>query len=327
MIAKKLFVFPLIALAFALGFVGCKKSDFGPPGGQKYHCPMHPTYVSDKPGDCPICGMKLVLIKEDKPKSASTSAPSKEMAQAEIEKTAHIKPGQFYCPMHPEVVQDKPGKCPKCGMSLVEKKEAPAGHEGHATGTSAAPVPGRISVSLSADKRQMIGLALSKVEKRSLTNTVRTTAVVQHDETRYARIAPRFGGWVRKLHVNSTGAPVEKGQPLFTVYSPELFSTENEYLIAWRAVQQVKADAPPGPGGTPPAAGCSCGRLVMTKSARSNSAVRPVMNCPSGPRLRAMSWPRRRSRASLSWRASPFTTSPTCRTCGWMPGFSSLICP
>ena len=245
MIAKKLFVFPLIALAFALGFVGCKKSDFGPPGGQKYHCPMHPTYVSDKPGDCPICGMKLVLIKEDKPKSASTSAPSKEMAQAEIEKTAHIKPGQFYCPMHPEVVQDKPGKCPKCGMSLVEKKEAPAGHEGHATGTSAAPVPGRISVSLSADKRQMIGLALSKVEKRSLTNTVRTTAVVQHDETRYARIAPRFGGWVRKLHVNSTGAPVEKGQPLFTVYSPELFSTENEYLIAWRAVQQVKADAPP----------------------------------------------------------------------------------
>ena len=65
-----------------------------------------------------------------------------------------------------------------------------------------------------------------------------------HDETRYARIAPRFGGWVRKLHVNFTGAPVEKGQPLFTVYSPELFSTENEYLIAWRGLQQLKADAP-----------------------------------------------------------------------------------
>ena len=64
-----------------------------------------------------------------------------------------------------------------------------------------------------------------------------------HDETRYARIAPRFGGWVRKLHVNFTGAPVEKGQPLFTVYSPELFATENEYLIAWRGLQQLKADA------------------------------------------------------------------------------------
>jgi len=66
---------------------------------------------------------------------------------------------------------------------------------------------------------------------------------VAHDETRYARIAPRFGGWVRKLHVNFTGAPVEKGQLLFTVYSPELFSAENEYLIAWRALRQLKAGA------------------------------------------------------------------------------------
>jgi len=90
----------------------------------------------------------------------------------------------------------------------------------------------------------MIGLTLARVEKRPLTNTVRATAVVTHDETRYARVAPRFSGWVRKLHVNFTGAPVEKGQPLFTVYSPELFSTENEYLIAWRGLQQLRPDAP-----------------------------------------------------------------------------------
>lgn len=234
MTAKKLSVLPLIALTLAFAFAGCKKSDSAK-AGQKYHCPMHPTYIADRPGDCPICGMKLVLIKDDK-------AAAKPATAAPDDKIAQVKPGQFYCPMGAEHVQDKPGKCPKCGMNLVEKKEAPAGHEGHAPGTSAAPVPGRISISLSADKRQMIGLALSKVEKRALTNTVRTTAVVQHDETRYARIAPRFGGWVRKLHVNSTGAPVEKGQPLFTVYGPELFSTENEYLIAWRGFQQLKAD-------------------------------------------------------------------------------------
>jgi len=203
---------------------------------QKYHCPMHPTYVADKPGDCPICGMKLVAIKGDK--------AAKPMAPAAGDKLAHIKAGQFYCPMHTEVVQDKPDKCPKCGMNLIEKEEAPAGHEGHAASTTAGSVPGRISISLSADKRQMIGLALSTVEKRDLTNTVRTTAVVQHDETHFTRIAPRFGGWVRKLHVNFTGAPVEKDQPLFTVYSPELFSTENDYLIAWQSLQQLKADAP-----------------------------------------------------------------------------------
>jgi len=171
--------------------VGCDGSDRAQShGSQKYHCPMHPTYVRDKPGDCGICGMKLVPIKEDKP-------------------------------------------------------VAIGGHEGHGAAAKEAPgVPGRISISLSADKRQMIGLALSKVEKRELTNTVRTTAVVMHDESRYARIAPRFGGWVRKLHVNFTGAPVEEGQALFTVYSPELFSTENEYLLAWRGLQQLKAEAP-----------------------------------------------------------------------------------
>ncbi len=239
MTAKKLFVLPLIALALALAFVGCGKSGSSAAGGkQRYHCPMHPTYIADKPGDCPICGMKLVPIKEDK-------AAAKPAASPGDEKIAQVKPGQFYCPMGAEHVQDKPGKCPKCGMDLVEKKEAPAGHEGHAMGAEAAPsVPGRIAISLSPDKRQMIGLTLSKVEKRNLTRTVRTAARVEHDETRYAKIAPRFAGWVRKLQVNFTGAPVEKDQPLFTVYSPELYSTENEYLVAWRAVKQLKDDAP-----------------------------------------------------------------------------------
>lgn len=222
---------------------GCKPPGQGREGHsgaqamQKYHCPMHPTYLKDKPGDCGICGMKLVPIKEDQ-------APAKPAAEATHNKIAQVKPGQFYCPMGAEHVQDKPGECPKCGMNLVEKREPPAGHEGQATSAPTPSVPGRISISLSADKRQMIGLTLSTVEYRELTNTVRTTAVVQHDESRYARIAPRFGGWVRKLNVNFTGAPVEKGQPLFTVYSPELFSTETDYLIAWRGLQQLPADAP-----------------------------------------------------------------------------------
>lgn len=243
---NKLTIVLLLSISVALAVIvsGCRKSDpsaAGQSGKQKFHCPMHPTYVSDRPGDCPICGMRLVPIKGDKTKTVAKPA-----APAPDEKTAHIKAGQFYCPMHPEVVQDQPGKCPKCGMDLVEKKEAPATHEGHATGTTAPAVPGRISISLSSDKRQLIGLTLSKVEKRSLTRTVRTAALVEHDETRYAKIAPRFAGWVQKLHVNFTGAPVEKGEPLFTVYSPELFSTENEYLVAWRAAKQVKDDAAAG---------------------------------------------------------------------------------
>lgn len=141
--------------------------------------------------------------------------------------------------MHPTYVSNKMGDCPICGMDLVPIK---TGTQAAAPGTTKDP-PGRTTISLSPEKRQLIGLTFSKVERKSLTHVVSTAAVVMHDETRYARIAPRFSGWVRKLHVNYTGAPVEQGQPLFTVYSPDLFATENEYLIAWRGLQQLRADA------------------------------------------------------------------------------------
>ena len=164
-------------------------------------------------------------------------------ATVEPEHEAHsaAPAAKYHCPMHPTYVSDRPGDCPICGMKLVPIVSSDSGHEAHAEAPAAA---GRTSISLSADKRQLIGLSLVKVENRELALTVRTTAVVQHDETRYARIAPRFGGWVRKLAVNFTGAPVEKGQTLFTVYSPELYTTESDYLIAWRAAQQLPAEAP-----------------------------------------------------------------------------------
>lgn len=234
-------LFLAVAVVLGLALSGCGRPDsapVGPTAGKpRYHCPMHPTYISDRPGDCPICNMKLVPIKEE-------DTAARPAAVAPESRTAHIKPGQFYCPMHPEVVQDQPGKCPKCGMNLVEKKATPADHEGHAMDKRAAPVPGRVAIALSPEKQQLIGLTFAPVERRTLTRTVRTAALVEHDETRYAKIAPRFAGWVRTLHVNFTGAPVEKGQPLFTVYSPELFSAENEYLVAWRGVRQLPAEAP-----------------------------------------------------------------------------------
>lgn len=222
----------LLLLAGAIGWTGCDRSSTGP-SGQKYHCPMHPTYVADRPSDCPICGMKLVPIRSDAPAAQPRDAED----AAAAAKIAQVKVGQFYCPMGAEEVQDHPGKCSKCGMKLVEKtaEAAPA----------AAAVPGRVSLHLDPRKRQMIGLTLARVSRRELTNTIRTTAVVVHDETRYARIAPRFSGWVRRLDVNFTGAPVTSRQTLFTVYSPELLAAENDYLIAWRGWQTLRADASP----------------------------------------------------------------------------------
>lgn len=230
-----------IVFGFAGVLSGCGKtaSETADVGGQKYHCPMHPTYVSNRPGDCPICNMKLVPIRED-------ATPPKPMTAAPDEKTAHIKLGEYYCPMHPSIISNTPGICPDCEMDLIQKKEsAEACCLGEHGGVqSNKPVPGRVSISLSPEKRNLIGLTLATVEQRALARTVRATALVEHDETRYARIAPRFTGWVRDLHVNFTGAAVEKGQPLFSVYSPELFATENEYLSLRRTADQLKPDAP-----------------------------------------------------------------------------------
>jgi membrane fusion protein, copper/silver efflux system len=91
----------VVFLIAGLLLVGCGKS---PQADVRYHCPMHPTFISDKPGDCPICGMRLVPIEE---KVAPTSVPA------------------YTCPMHPEVTSAKPGRCSKCGMKLV-----PAGAAG-----------------------------------------------------------------------------------------------------------------------------------------------------------------------------------------------------
>jgi RND family efflux transporter MFP subunit len=223
MTAKKLIVLPLIALALVFAFAGCKKSDSAK-AGQKYHCPMHPTVVQDKKGSCPICGMDLVPIKGDKP-SVQPAAP------AEDAKIAQVKVGQFYCPMAAEHVQEEPGKCPLCGMKLVEKKPQ--------TTASAAPVPGLTTVAITAETRQRMGLKLGTVEKRALTGAVRTSARIMANETRQHRVTTKIEGWVDKLFVATTGQAIKKGDPLLTVYSPDLVSAQAEYLIALAGVKTL----------------------------------------------------------------------------------------
>jgi rubrerythrin len=84
-----------------------------------YTCPMHPEVVSDKPGQCPKCGMNLVLMAVS-PTTATNSAPSNTNSPSE---TKPADKQRYFCPMHPEVISDEPGKCPKCGMDLVPVKQ------------------------------------------------------------------------------------------------------------------------------------------------------------------------------------------------------------
>jgi Cu(I)/Ag(I) efflux system membrane fusion protein len=100
-------------------------------------------------------------------------------------------------------------------------------------------------VNISTQKVQKLGVRSEAAQLRSLDKTVRASGRVEPDERRIAMIAPKFEGYVERLHVNVTGQPVAKGQPLFEVYSPELVSAQREYVIAVQGAASLKgADSP-----------------------------------------------------------------------------------
>ena len=87
-------------------------------------------------------------------------------------------------------------------------------------------------VRISTEKVQKLGVRTEAAALRPLGKTVRAAGRIEPDERRVFAVAPKFEGYVERLHVNATGQPVAKGQPLFEVYSPELVSAQREYVIA-----------------------------------------------------------------------------------------------
>jgi Cu(I)/Ag(I) efflux system membrane fusion protein len=170
---------------------------------------MHPSIVQDHPGDCPVCGMKLVKV------GASGAAAGGGAAAAE----------KWQCPMHPSVVQDHPGDCPVCGMKLV-KVEGPAGD---------GPAPeGMVGVTIDAARQQLIGLEIAHVERGPVGATLRTSGRVAVDETRIHHVNVKFSGFMERVYADFVGRPVKKGEPIFSIYSPELVAAQEEYLLALR---------------------------------------------------------------------------------------------
>ncbi len=98
--------------------------------------------------------------------------------------------------------------------------------------------PGQIRIS--TEKVQKLGVRTEAARLRTLDQTVRAAGRIEADERRTYAIAPKFEGYVERLHVNVTGQPVSKGQPLFEVYSPELVSAQREYAIAMQGVASLK---------------------------------------------------------------------------------------
>ena len=88
---------------------------------------------------------------------------------------------------------------------------------------------------ISPERQQLIGVKFGTVEMKSLEKVIRTVGRVDYDERRITTVSPKIGGWIEDLYVDFTGAYVKKGDPLLSIYSPELVSTQEEYLVALRA--------------------------------------------------------------------------------------------
>ncbi|MEO6235488.1 MAG: efflux RND transporter periplasmic adaptor subunit [Vicinamibacterales bacterium] len=117
----------------------------------------------------------------------------------------------------------------------------------HAEGHAASAPPGdpgtdpgvAKAVYISPARQQLIGVRTADVTHRPMETTIRTTGVIAFDETRMSEIHTKIAGWVNTVSADAVGKQVRRGQPLFTVYSPDLVATQKEYLLALKAVRQL----------------------------------------------------------------------------------------
>lgn len=220
--------FMMILILFSAGVVviGCgneKASEEHTYSGQLWTCGMHTEVILEEPGNCPICGMKLVPLKTDSTASSQNSAGER---LAETGKNGK-KILYWRAPMDPTYISDKPGKSPM-GMDLIPVYE---GEEKTSGGTA---------ISIDPTVVQNIGVKTAPVEIKYLRSEIRTVAHVDYDEQTIARVNVKFSGWIEKLHVNETGQAVRKGEPMLEIYSPELVATQEEYLLAYKNARKLK---------------------------------------------------------------------------------------
>lgn len=173
---------------------------------QKYTCGMHPMVIVDEPGSCPICGMDLVPLKAG---TGGGDAVAKPAGERKIK--------YWQAPMDPTYIRDEPGKSPM-GMDLVPV------YEGEAASGSI--------ISIDPVTAQNMGVRTAIAEKAELSRTIRTVGLIAYDESKQFSVNSKTTGWVEKLYVNETGQFVKKGQRLLEIYSPELVSAQEEFLLA-----------------------------------------------------------------------------------------------
>ena len=160
------------------------------------------------------------------------------------------------CTMHPSVREKDPGKCPICSMDLVpvmKESTAPASsskqppQHDHAAMLAGRPTGSNVTTSPSGEfvvpveRQQQIGVRYAKVERKPLRHTIRAVGLIVPDKTRNWQFVSRVDGYVQKLYVTAPGQLVEKGAPLLSIYSPDLLTSEREFVELLRMREQAKS--------------------------------------------------------------------------------------
>ena len=136
----------------------------------------------------------------------------------------------YQCPMHPHYTAEQPGTCPICGMDLVQMSESASPEFNQSLD---APTPnGRSVVTIAAETIQNMGVRVAPVETRVIGQGIRSYGRVTENARKQHQITARVEGWIEQLSIKAVGDEVKAGESLFTLYSPQLISAQQDYLAA-----------------------------------------------------------------------------------------------
>ncbi len=184
------------------------------------------------------------------------------VAETAVEHGVKHQDPKYVCPMHPQIIRDKEGSCPICGMTLIEKKQKSRKKSGEKvisyyrhphkpTVTSKVPKKDEMgmdyiaiyeqdgdddsNVFISPRTVQNMGVRTGTAVKGPLWRRIQTVGYIDFDETKLRHVHLRTDAWVEKLYVKSEGERVSKGDVLFEIYSPTLVNAQEEFLHSYRS--------------------------------------------------------------------------------------------
>ena len=166
---------------------------------KEYVCSMHPEVLKADPGDCPICGMSLI---------------------EKIDQLSLISSKEYVCSMHPEVIRDEPGDCSVCGMSLIIKIKQDMNVADSML----------VDVVLPVNASVLGSVATVSPFRAEFPVTIEASGIINYDSRKIRTICAHFGGLIEKSFVKYQFQPIRKGQKIYQIYCPDIYTEKWNYV-------------------------------------------------------------------------------------------------